>query len=632
MIKACRSCKFLASILLACVIGLQSISAYAQSTLYAIDNQVEFLSIVDPLTGDELSFVSIVVPGETYASGNGLATDPLTGDLYAAVKFSGQSGPGRSLIVINPNTGAATSIGNMEQPIASLAFSSNGTLYGVTGDCLNGCGGVAIGETLFTINTSTAALTQVQTLGNGNDGEAIAFNPIDGMMYHMSGKGAGLIFEKINLSNGAVTPISLSGASVANREAIGFTYDVDQAHFVGSLIDWDSGDAVFFTINNTGFISDIAPLVAPWKDYAFSVDLVEPQTEYLFGIDSVAAGYSVIDNISGSEFAFQPILLEGEVVTRSVGMAVHPTTFEMYVSVGLDGVPSTARNLLQINPDTGQARNVGTLNQRIASLAFNSSGTLYGVSGECNNGCDGSSMAETLFEISTTDASLTLVQALGNGDSGEAIAFNPDDGMMYHMSGQGAGLIFEKINLSNGTVTAIALSGGALQNRETAGFTYDAARSVFVGSLIDPDLGEGDYISISSTGFVTITGALEFAWKDFAFWDFANIPTTDIDNDGVPDIDDVFPTDPTESVDTDGDGTGNNADSDDDGDGMSDDFEAANDLDQLDPTDANTDADGDGFTNLQEFKAGTDPQDADDFPLPKKVPVAIFILLDEDGT
>ena len=41
----------------------------------------------------------------------------------------------------------------------------------------------------------------------------------------------------------------------------------------------------------------------------------------------------------------------------------------------------------------------------------------------------------------------------------------------------------------------------------------------------------------------------------------------DDDNDGVEDINDAFPLDPAESVDTDGDGIGNNADTDDDGDG-----------------------------------------------------------------
>jgi len=42
---------------------------------------------------------------------------------------------------------------------------------------------------------------------------------------------------------------------------------------------------------------------------------------------------------------------------------------------------------------------------------------------------------------------------------------------------------------------------------------------------------------------------------------------------------------------------------------MPDDFEIANGLKPLDPADASEDLDGDGFTNLQEFLAGTDPND-----------------------
>ena len=135
-------------------------------------------------------------------------------------------------------------------------------------------------------------------------------------------------------------------------------------------------------------------------------------------------------------------------------MAVNPVDFEAYIVVGLDSQPLSIRNLLQININTGVARNVGPMNQKIAGIAFAADGTLYGVSG------DGSAIPETVFKISTTDASLTQWQTLGNGDFGETIAFNPVDGLMYHLSGAGAGMVFEKFGLNGAPpVTAIPLSG-----------------------------------------------------------------------------------------------------------------------------------------------------------------------------
>ena len=85
--------------------------------------------------------------------------------------------------------------------------------------------------------------------------------------------------------------------------------------------------------------------------------------------------------------------------------------------------------------------------------------------------------------------------------------------------------------------------------------------------------------------------------------------STDVDGDKVPDVLDLFPTDPNEWADNDADGIGDNQDLDDDNDGMSDIWETAYGLDPL-TDDADLDADGDGMTNINEFHADSDPTTA----------------------
>jgi hypothetical protein len=79
--------------------------------------------------------------------------------------------------------------------------------FAVTGD------GAAVPETLYTVDLNTAATTFVMPLGNGSDGEAIAFGA-DGYLYHLSGLGVpnvDEIFERIDTFTHVITPITLSG-------------------------------------------------------------------------------------------------------------------------------------------------------------------------------------------------------------------------------------------------------------------------------------------------------------------------------------------------------------------------------------------------------------------------------------
>lgn len=84
---------------------------------------------------------------------------------------------------------------------------------------------------------------------------------------------------------------------------------------------------------------------------------------------------------------------------------------------------------------------------------------------------------------------------------------------------------------------------------------------------------------------------------------------TDTDGDGTPDASDPFPTDPDESVDSDGDGVGDNADPDDDNDGVideEDDF-------PLDPNET-VDTDGDGVGDNADEDDVDAPLDSADDP------------------
>ncbi len=183
---------------------------------------------------------------------------------------------------------------------------------------------------------------------------------------------------------------------------------------------------------------------------------------------------------------------------------------------------------------------------------------------------------------------------------------------------------FSSANFGTGPRFGIAVAAFANQD----GPTIVVPEDYVSGELLESTSTYSGH-TISSLGL--IPGTYTWSWGSGNNADSLTlIIVADADGDGVPDDEDAFPNDPEETTDTDGDGIGNNADTDDDGDTMPDEYEIANSLDPLDAADADGDADGDGFTNLEEFQAGTDPQNADDAPAINKVPIAIIILLDDD--
>src|SRR5215475_4625950 len=195
---------------------------------------------VNPATGATISFQWIILPPGTYGAYlTGLAAHPTTGEFFALVESApSPTGPfcQHLLAKIDPATGAATIIGNTRDCFASLAFHSNGTLYGVT----NSEG--AVPPSLFTLDTTSATptfLISFDTMGVSSGavgGSGLAFNPSDGLFYR-SGRvdDSNQIFQAINPNTLAVTNIPLSGSPTA--EIIALTHS-----FGNTLLGADVGN------------------------------------------------------------------------------------------------------------------------------------------------------------------------------------------------------------------------------------------------------------------------------------------------------------------------------------------------------------------------------------------------------
>ena len=126
----------------------------------------------------------------------------------------------RVLATVDHVTGDATTVGVLSgESFAGIAFSCDGTLYGVTGDGSN------TPESLFIINKTDATLTFVLALGAGSDGEMIGYNPDDGFLYHGSGHfGVDLIFESIDPCTLDVTNIDISTTALIDEETQALTF------------------------------------------------------------------------------------------------------------------------------------------------------------------------------------------------------------------------------------------------------------------------------------------------------------------------------------------------------------------------------------------------------------------------
>lgn len=197
---------------------LTTTSAGAAPLLYVVREFDPELRVVDASDASTQSTQTITLAGQTVLGANGLARHPATGVYYALLELQGQAG--RQLVTLNGQTGVATSIGDTGDFFTGLAFDGSGTLYGITHD------DAASASEIHTLSLADATTSFVVAVGDDLEfGEALGFNPDDGLLYRMSGEPAPFgtqLLESIDPGSLTRTAISTSGDSY--DEALGLTY------------------------------------------------------------------------------------------------------------------------------------------------------------------------------------------------------------------------------------------------------------------------------------------------------------------------------------------------------------------------------------------------------------------------
>ena len=245
--------------------------------------------MIDPTDGSTIPFSFTFTPikiGESFIQGGtGLATHPLTGELWAIVRdsttFTGDIDLG--LVTIDPFTGVATKKGQLDDFYVSLAFDSSGTLYTTTAiDAFN------FPDTLFTLSSSlpTAVATPLCALNSSGiniDEKALGFTPSDSdFIYYAAGDDAGFsTFEKINKTSLPLSPTSTTCPSTTvaipgdleTADARAITYSASEDKFLWSQGDdpFDSGPGDLFTVDPDGLVNATlnGELSHPSKGLAF---------------------------------------------------------------------------------------------------------------------------------------------------------------------------------------------------------------------------------------------------------------------------------------------------------------------------------------------------------------------------
>ena len=178
-----------------------------------------------------------------------LATQPGTNTLFGVTDAVGGDG----LVTVDPVTGAFTSVVQMLDPLdpapffSSITFTPDGSLYAIATRDTSWVPG-----SILEVDMVTGDLTDTGWTSGGVGGQALEFNPDDGLFYHFyntGGAGGGdTLLETVDPITEIVTPVPISGYDLNVVNALAYAGD-------GKFYAYDNTTGDLLEITTAGEVS-----------------------------------------------------------------------------------------------------------------------------------------------------------------------------------------------------------------------------------------------------------------------------------------------------------------------------------------------------------------------------------------
>ena len=265
-----------------------------------------------------ISRVAPTITGFNIYGISGLATNPITKDVYAIIRLSGVSG--RYLAKINTATGVCTPVGNLGDSLTTLTFNANGTLFGATGN------GAATAFTMYKISTVDASKTLFTSLASSTGGEIIAFCSDNNMFYHWAGSPT-IVWDRFD-TTGVGSVQSLAYTSYSGDEIVGAVYlgggQFLLSNLSGQFVTWDT-------------LGNVSAPVASLPDTKFRGLSIKTCSSSIVasGPTTICPGGNVQLSVSGGTGSYQ-WYQNGASINGATSLSVNASTAGIYNCIFID--------------------------------------------------------------------------------------------------------------------------------------------------------------------------------------------------------------------------------------------------------------------------------------------------------